>query len=202
MLKRFLSGSLRTLGLSAVAVCCNAFSAQAVPVQLVYTGTVQSFNGSVLPGAAIGSSIVFLVNLDNGGADLFNQVYDGTSFLSADILIGSYSASVSALVTPVFFTVSTDAAGSLTTLDIASTVTGTGSGGLFPTFLALNGNNVVFGAEDGGSFLSGVNAVVPPMLNNTSIQTLPPIPLPATAFLLAGALAGLIAARRWNTPEE
>jgi hypothetical protein len=166
---------------------CSA--AQAVPVELEFSGIVSGTN-SVLPSSvSLGDSITFDVFADNGGTSLDSQTWSVTNITSATIKAGSYSATTSgSFINPSFGSFSTNASGQLATLDFQGTQNGTDTNGnTILGYRMLNANDIW--VAEPGLAESSFGADSPPNINNTTISLA--TPLPAALPLFATGIGGL-----------
>lgn len=196
------TSSILALGLS------TAFSmigtAEAASVYASYTGTVATSGFLEVPA---GSSIIYIVEMDNGGSSLLNQTWN-----QSDLRSIIFSANDGAILTTF------EANRSLSSGSFASDGTGALSlvAEIFDEFVirstnlsktnqgvSINGNNSVFyGRNDGEPIPSPSISEVDPSENqnegNWTLSTSPPpIPEPTSAILLGfAALTSLVSRRR------
>jgi hypothetical protein len=169
-------------------------AAQAVPVELTYTGQVTFVEASLTGLVSVGDTFSIAVVVDNGGATTISQTWSIADTISAVVTAGTYVGNWTAD----FYTSSstgftTDATGALTiaswfgTFDSPSSIDSLGTGARL-----FNGS---VEASNGDFFNYS------PLLGNPANWTDPvivgaPVPLPAAGWLMLAGLGGLAALRR------
>jgi MYXO-CTERM domain-containing protein len=166
-----------------VLLAAGSLTASATADQFLFewSGTL---NYATIPGTNVGDPVFVSVIADNGGNNIFNQVWDAANhFVSATYTTGTYSITA---VQPAFFSTGfiTDGAGNIIAADFAD-FDPTGN---FDTF----GSGGIVGSDgmiDSQGRLDLFNSFI-----NSPDWTVRPVPAPAAAGLMG--LAGLVATRR------